>query len=149
MKPRNTKPQGQAMVEMALVLPIFLIVLLGIIDFGITLHIWSTLNQQCVQAARAASKRTYQLVGRNVFTATTHAPLANVESAFWYHRSPLMATASYANITFTGVGSNLPRVTVTAEYNTTLYTPLLGSMVGNSGGDGKLKISARAEERKE
>ena len=146
---KNTNSRGQAMVELALVLPLFLIVVLGIIDFGINLHVWATLNQQCVQAARAGTKRINQLVARDMFTPSTHAPLSDVETAFWHYRSPLMPAANYQNITFDGVSSFSQTVTVRAQFNATLYTPFLGSMVGSENGDGKLTLTAVASERKE
>ncbi|MBF0499509.1 MAG: pilus assembly protein [Candidatus Riflebacteria bacterium] len=140
---------GQAVVEFALVLPIFLLIFLGIIDFGVTFHMWSSLNQQCVQAARAGSKRIHQLVARNVCSSTTHETLANVQAIFWNDRSPLMASESYGKVIFGGVETTDHTVRVSADFTTTMFTPILGSFFGDSGSDGKLTIHAYAEERKE
>lgn len=146
---KANRRKGQGVVEMALVLPIFLFVLLGIVDFGINLHIWATLNQQCVQAARTGSKRINQMVARDLYTPSTHLPLSKVEEAFWSFSSPLMASASYENVSFQGVGQYDEKVVITAQYNCSLYTPLISSLLGIGGGDGRIKLSARAEERKE
>jgi Flp pilus assembly protein TadG len=144
------RKRGQSLVELALVLPLFLLVFLGIVDFGITLHVWSALNEQCVQAARVGTKRLNQLVARNVFSSTTHAPLADVQAAFHKYRSPLMATENYQNIAYTGVGeTGAQEVRVSAEYKISFYTPFLGTMFGGPGGDGKVTIQAMARERKE
>jgi hypothetical protein len=146
MKKRNN---GQAIVEMALVLPIFIFVLIGIFDFGRALHAWSNLNYQCVQATRAATKRINPLIARNVFTASTHPPLSEVQEAFWKFQSPLMPKDDYSNITFAGVGTGDKTVEIKASFNLSLITPFIGSLVGGQNKDGALTISASASETKE
>lgn len=141
--------RGQAIVEMALVLPIFIFTFIGIFDFGRALHVWSNLNYQCVQAARTASKRIHPLIARNVFTSTTHSTLDEVKAEFWKYQSPLMPKNQYSNVTFTGVGDTSRNVEVSATFNLTLYTPILGRLVGGSSSNGALQISAVAKERKE
>lgn len=146
-----TNKKGQGVVEMALVLPIFLIVVIGIFDFGRALHCWSTLNYQCVQAARAATKRIYPLIARNVFDAWTHPKIQDVEAAFWKNRSPMMPQDDYVGPVFTGVGDTSQTVKVDASFNLSLYTPLLGGLVGGATGSesGAVKINASAQEVKE
>ncbi|MBQ3643206.1 MAG: pilus assembly protein [Candidatus Riflebacteria bacterium] len=144
--------KGQAVVELSLVLPIFLLVIIGIFDFGRALHCWSSLNHQCVQAARAASKRNNQLIARNLFLSTTHTSLTDVKKVFWDSRSPIMSESDYDSINWesTGIGSNNDTVTVSASFNLTLMTPFLASLVGNnSSNSGAIKISASATEKKE
>ena len=144
--------KGQAVVELSLVLPLFLLVVIGIFDFGRALHCWSSLNHQCVQAARVASKRSNQLVARNLFLSTTHTSLAEVQKIFWESRSPIMSQSDYDNIdwTATGIGGNSDTVTVAASFNLTLMTPLISKMISNgSTRDGCVKISASATEKKE
>lgn len=145
----KTRKKGQSTVEFALVLPLVLVLFLGVIDMGITFHIWSSLNQQCSLAAKSASKRIFQLVARNVFSSTTHESLANVQTTFWFYRSPLMPTTSYKNVTFDGVGTTQTQVTISADFELSLYTPLIGSLVGGTSKDGKLTLHASASERKE
>ena len=147
--------KGQAVVEMSLVLPIFLLVVVGIFDFGRALHCWSSLNHQCVQAARAASKRTNQLVARNIFTSTTHTSLKEVKKVFWESRSPIMATTDYTEPDWiaSGVASSRDSVTISASFHLTLMTPFLGNLLSSSDDDpdksGALTISASATEKKE
>ena len=149
--------KGQAVVELSLVLPIFLLVIIGIFDFGRALHCWSSLNHQCVQAARAASKRSNQLVARNLFLSTTHTSLADVQKIFWSSKSPIMGQDDYDSIDWsatgigaTGIGANTDTVTVSASFNLTLMTPLISKMISNgSTKDGCIKISASATEKKE
>lgn len=147
--PKHRKNEGQAVLELALVLPIFLILLIGIFDFGRALHCWSNLNHQCVQAARAGTKRINPLVARNAFSSTTHASLNEVQQEFWKYRSPLMPESEYSNLTFTGVGANDQTVEVKASFNLSLYTPVLGPLVGGDQKSGALTIHAAARERKE
>ena len=147
---RNKK--GQALVEMALVLPIFLLLIIGIFDFGMALHCWSSLNHQCVQAARAASKRNNQLVARNLNLSTTHTSLEQVKKVFWDSKSPMMKPSDYDDINWsnTGIGTNKDSVTITASFNFTLMTPLVASIIGNSNSkDGAIKLTASATEKKE
>jgi hypothetical protein len=146
---KNKVRKGQAIVEMALVLPIFIFLLIGIFDFGRALHAWSNLNYQCMQAARAATRRINPLLARNVISPTTHPNLNEVQTAFWKFRSPLMPQDSFTNLSFSGVGNNSPTVEIKASFNLTLYTPLVGALVGGSNKQGALTIHASARENKE
>ncbi|PKL43981.1 MAG: hypothetical protein CVV41_09465 [Candidatus Riflebacteria bacterium HGW-Riflebacteria-1] len=147
---KHAKSRGQAVVEMALVLPIFLLVIIGIFDFGRLLHSWSTLNYQCNKASRAAIKRLSPLIARNLFTPETHVQLGteaqpdvySVQSEFWKYRSPAMPRENYETILFEGVGTASKTVSISAAYKMTLMTPFLGSLVGGSNGDGKITITA-------
>jgi len=140
---RKIQRKGQAMVEYALLLPIFFLVFFGIIDFALTMHCWSTLNLQCSNAARAGTKRVNQLIARDFITENTHATLAEVQTAFDFNRSPLMPASSYSNLSIVGPGSNLPNVTVSVDFKVTMWTPLISAIMGD------LTIHATAVERKE
>ncbi len=153
MKRRPVVKKGQALVEFALVLPIFIIVLFGIVDFGRAFHCWITLNYQCTQAVRAGTRRLNPLIARNVFNSQTHAAIESVYSAFWANQSPMMATSSY-NIGITGnnpvvqgPGSNSDEVTVSATFEMVMFTPVLGALIG--GDTSSLVLKASARENKE
>lgn len=47
--------KGQSLVEFALVIPVFLLLLLGVIDFGRVFHAYLTLDHAGREGARAAS----------------------------------------------------------------------------------------------
>lgn len=149
------RKKGQAVVEMALVLPIFIFVLIGIVDFGRALHSWAGLNFQCVKAARAATRRIHPLIARNVFSKDTHTPLGQetnvygVWDVFWANRSPFMDEADYNPPVFTGVGENSRTVEVKASFNLSLMTPMMGSLLGGENKSGALTIYASAFEQKE
>jgi Flp pilus assembly protein TadG len=54
MRTRGTHEQGQAVVEMAIVLPILLMLLLSIWQFGVVYDKWQNLNGAAREGARAA-----------------------------------------------------------------------------------------------
>jgi hypothetical protein len=146
---KNSRKKGQGVVELALVLPIFLFVIIGIVDFGRALHSWACLNYQCVQAARAATKRIHPLIGANMFTADTHTAESEVTEMFWKYRSPMMAPDDFSGPLYSGVGTGAETVTVSASFNLSLMTPVIGKLVGGSSKDGAITISASASEDKE
>lgn len=152
MKLRTYK-RGQAIVEMAFVLPLFIVMLLAIYDFGQAFHIWSSLNQQCVEAARAGTPRANQLIARGVYGANTHVPIQTLRDTFWSRRSPLMATERYTTESpaITGVGVATNTITVSAGYRVSLVTPIISGILssGVGSGDGEMTITATAEARKE
>ena len=49
------RQRGQALVEMALVLPIFLILVMGIVDFGLGLRAWISITNSAREGARLAA----------------------------------------------------------------------------------------------
>ncbi len=141
--------KGQSIVELALVLPIFLTALLAIVDLGWTFHNWISLNNQCVQAARAGARRIYTLVARDVYSSDTHAPLSLVEEVFWKNQSPMMMKSEFGNVTFRGIGTTASSVAVLAEYKIGFLTPMLNSFFGRPDDAGKITLHAVAEEMKE
>jgi Flp pilus assembly protein TadG len=55
VRSRIHKQDGTAMIEMAMVLPLLLIILLGILDFGRALNYWNDVNQMAADGARFAA----------------------------------------------------------------------------------------------
>jgi len=53
MRLRSSRsPKGQALVEFALILPVFLLLLFGLFDLGRAVYAWSTINNAAREAAR-------------------------------------------------------------------------------------------------
>ena len=50
----RSRERGQALVEFALIVPLFLIIVVGIIQFGVGLNYWLDLNRIANQGARWA-----------------------------------------------------------------------------------------------
>lgn len=151
-KPNKTprSVSGQAIVEMALVLPLFIFMILGIFDFSRAFHAWSNLNYQCTRAARLAARRINPLIGRNIFSNKTHTESESVREIFWQFRSPLMATDNYLEPEFAGVGNSDRVVEVRAGYRISLYTPLIGKLISDDhGSTNSILLRAATQERKE
>jgi hypothetical protein len=59
VRPAGDKERGQALVEFALIAPLFLLIVVGIIQFGIGLNYWLDLNRIANQGARWAAVDKY------------------------------------------------------------------------------------------
>lgn len=68
---RRREERGAAAVEFALILPIFLMLLFGIIDFGYMINRGSMINNAARDAARAASLKSTQAEVEQVATYAT------------------------------------------------------------------------------
>ncbi len=68
--------RGQAMVEFALVLPIFLLVVFAIVDFGMGFHAWITVSNASREGARigvvGANAATIELKVRDAASSLNH-----------------------------------------------------------------------------
>lgn len=146
------KRGGQAVLEFALVFPIFLLVFFTVIDFGRAFHIWFTLKNQCVEAAKVAGKRKNLLVATNLFSPSTHTSQEEVLRVFWDGLSPLMTRDLVVGPTLAGVGAATPTVTISAGYRFSPITPFIGDLVvagSTAPGDRSLHFSVLAAQRKE
>lgn len=111
------KDDGQAMVELALILPVLLLIIMGIIEFGFMFNNYLTLNNVSREAARYAS-----LGGTDseaVVRATEIAP--NLDSA----KLTIVITPSESS---RGRGDSV-EVVVTYQYS--LLTPFLDGILTN------------------
>jgi len=155
MRNKNKPNRGQALVEFALVLPIFIFVIFGIIDFGRAFHCWTSLNYQCIQAVRAGTKRSNPLIARNVYTSTTHASADAIVQAFWKFQSPMMDKASYNlgnpdnNPIIIGAGTSASEVEVSATFDMVLFTPGMAGILGGQNKSGAITLRTSAKENKE
>jgi Flp pilus assembly protein TadG len=79
---RRGRSRGQALVEFVLVAPILLIVLLGILQFGIVLHDYISVTNAADAAARKASVTATQSNAQDlvISTARAAAPDLNVSN---------------------------------------------------------------------
>lgn len=53
-RPSRTSPAGQSLIEFALILPIFVLILVGIFDFGRAIYAYSTINNAAREGGRWA-----------------------------------------------------------------------------------------------
>ncbi|MCH7998421.1 MAG: pilus assembly protein [Chloroflexi bacterium] len=128
--------KGQALVEFALLVPIFLILLFAIVDFGMGFHSWITVTNSAREGARlgAVAATEQQIIDRVHDTAT----LINEET----NMDVLVTNAQ---------GLPGESVVVQVDYDYDLITPL-ASLVAFLTGDiigPTLELSSTAEMRLE
>jgi Flp pilus assembly protein TadG len=126
---------GQSLVEFALVLPIFLLVLFAIVDFGMAFHAWITVTNSAREGARLGSVR---------------APAADIEqrvrdTAESLDQDDLVVTVTNAE------GQPGESVVVDVSYGYSLMTPLADIITMVSGGSigDALTLSSTADMRLE
>ena len=142
--------RGQALVEFALVAPIFFLMLFGIIQLGLVFAGQNALVNGVRETARyAAPYRVVDASGAASTCSTVQSKLTDVlkGSLIGFNAANLIPT-----ITYTWVQSTMPldtswyvTVTVHAEYKFPLYVPLVGNFMDGMDGinDGNLRLSAQ------
>lgn len=122
---RHEPTRGQSLVEFALILPIFLVVLLGIFDGGRLVFAYNTVNN----AAREAGRE-----------ATVNQTLADIQARGANHAvaldlSPGAVQVSYLPTTTTPCVVGQPQITtclavVLVTYDYSAATPIISALVG-------------------
>ncbi|WP_223592031.1 TadE/TadG family type IV pilus assembly protein [Neobacillus bataviensis] len=107
--------KGQSLVEFALILPILILLLLGIIDFARIFHVYLTMDHAGREAARAAS------IGKDD---------SNIKSTAINNASSIGLTADKIVVTPTGTRSSGSNVTIKITYPVTFLTPMIGNIIG-------------------
>ncbi len=110
--------KGQSAVETALILPIIIIIITGIIDFGLTFNNYLIINNASREGARNAA------VG-----ASDSQIVSNIKD--------MASTLDQSKLKITIVPDGSTRkagneVTITVEYDNDLITPVIGSLVGKT-----------------
>jgi Flp pilus assembly protein TadG len=126
---------GQSLVEFTLVLPIFLLVLFAIIDFGMAFHAWITVTNSAREGARLG---------------TVGAAATDIEQRVRYTADTLDQADLTVAIT-NAQGEPGESVVVDVSYAYSLITPLadiLGMISGGSIGE-SLTLSSTADMRLE
>lgn len=118
---KDKREDGQAMVEFALILPIFLLILCGIIDFGWLFYNQLSLNNACREGARYAVVNTAE-------GADTQAIINHIENT---------TTTVFANdgvridIEYTSPGDPTQGdIKVALEADISFFTPVLSTIMG-------------------
>lgn len=149
----HRRPRGQALVEFALILPIFILLLVGVFDLGRGVYVFSTVNNAAREAVRLAIvDQNCDAIGQ---VAEQHA--ASVDVSWSYDGSLTPAAAcdaasgdihiqflepdysgadTFADSCDPGqVDPNGPRLScvaqVTVEYGYTPATPIIGNIIGS------------------
>jgi Flp pilus assembly protein TadG len=153
------QPRGQALVEFALILPILILLLVGIFDFGRAIYAFNTVNNAAHEAARVAVvDQNCNAIGQ---VARQHA--SSLDVSWSYDGSLSQGAACYANAedvhiqflepSFTGDDSTSPQdfndscdagqpagpswgtrlgcvAEVTVNYQYNAATPVIGNLIG-------------------
>ncbi len=123
----NHAGRGQSLVEFALVLPIILMILLGLLDFGRAFYTMVALRDAADEGASYAAIRPNDTVGiqRRAAEASTNLVTIQIEDVSII-RPPTLAVGQ--------------PITVTVDFNFDLYTPFVQSMLP----DGELILHGTA-----
>jgi len=126
---------GQSLVEFALVLPIFLLILFAIVDFGMAFHAWITVTNSAREGARVGAVR---------------ASAADIEQRVRDTSGTLDQDDLLVAVT-NAEGDPGQSVVVDVSYGYSLISPLAGIVNMVSGGtiSGSLTLSSTADMRLE
>jgi Flp pilus assembly protein TadG len=151
--PRSGAYGGQALVEFALVAPVFFLILFAIIQLGLVFGGQNGLVNAVRDTARYAS--TYRVVE----TADAQAACSLVDTQLTTNLQHQLigfnptGTTYSRQVTYTWIsqpdGSEFVQITVRAAYKYSLYVPIVAAILDRSDGtvDGKLQLSAQEEMR--
>ncbi len=121
-KSRRRGERGQSLVEFALIIPFFLIVVFAVADFGLGLRAWITVTDSAREGARLAA----------VTCATDTASTSDVQTRAVDTSAGLLTSADVAVTNCPGASTESVIVTVNYDYD--MITPLGGLMNFISGG---------------
>ena len=115
------REDGQAMVEFALILPIFLLILCGIIDFGWLFYNQLSLNNACREGARYAVVNTAE-------DASTQAIINHIENTTTtvFANDGVDIKIEYSSPADPTAGD----ITVSMEAEISFFTPVLSTVLG-------------------
>lgn len=125
----HRKEKGQSIVELALLLPVLLVMLLGLLDFGRVYYVMVSLNDAAQEGASYAAMRP------NDFTGISQRA-ANASTG--------LVTLSQENVTISMENPNPApgdTITVQVSYEFTFYTPVAKSFFD---GDDTVTLQAQA-----
>ncbi len=152
------RTRGQAIVEVALVLPIFLVLLMVLFDFGRVIYVQNTINQDAREGVRRGMVSTVGLTNAAAFTARyasiraaarTMAPAVPITDADIFgapgacagpvppDSPPNAATCFYP----TGVQGATSTCVVNISARVDFITPIISNILG-----GGITVTARAEQ---
>ena len=110
--------RGQAMVEMALILPLFVLLLLGVVEVGRMYNAYLVIDHATREGARAGS-----------LGATTYQIETKIKTI-----SALLPNSADVKVTVTPNDSNRSRgqnISITTLYPFKFFAPMIGTIFGN------------------
>ncbi|MBU1107430.1 MAG: pilus assembly protein [Candidatus Riflebacteria bacterium] len=132
---KRRKKKGQAIVEMALVFPFFLLIVVGgIIDFGFAFYNFLTLQQIANDTAQwAAEKHKEETAGEILDYGNALRP------TWWDAASYIVQAPTWSDLT-TGGRS----VSIIVTFNSPAYTPFYQTMFQATTGNTGINLAAQA-----
>jgi Flp pilus assembly protein TadG len=131
----RARRRGDAIVEFALLAPMLVLILFGILEVGRVIDAWIVVHNAAREGARAGAlvyaddaANAAALGAANTYLASTLSPRTDIPT-------PPVATAS---VTSTSID-------VTAEAEVELYTPLFQSLLGSSAAQVRASASMRRQ----
>ena len=121
--------RGQTLVEFALILPIFILVLVGIFDFGRAVYDYNVISNAAREAIRVAivDQNTAKITNTAVQHSTGIATAANISVSF----VDTSTSTTYNRCSDALNGCHLGwQVVVTVTYDYHAATPIIGNLVG-------------------
>jgi Flp pilus assembly protein TadG len=131
--------RGQAMVEFALVIPIFLLLVIGVIEFG---RAWN-LQQTLADASREGARRA-AVFDPTLTQATVEAAIRAKIAASGFN--PALATITWPTGFAVGMGAPIT-ARIQMPYRFAFLRPLI--MLANTSSDGTLTLVSATQMRKE
>ena len=147
---RPSPAQGQSLVEFAIVLPVFLLIVFGIIDAGRYIYLVNAFNQAAREGARYGSVEQWQYscpssvpVGsQDRYTCTAAVTIGRVAGAPAYVEPVTVTCLSDADDQSSNVSAancragyllqvTLRTQTTPANHRFTFFTPVIGQLLGN------------------
>jgi hypothetical protein len=121
------KSRGQSLVEFAMIAPLFFILVLGIVDFGMGLHSWMTMTNATREGARLAAVHAPSSgsVDCNPLPATGSIERKVCDTATNLNADQMTITVINADPEGLSIGEE---VSVQIDYNYELIMPLTGFM---------------------
>jgi Flp pilus assembly protein TadG len=153
MRLRHPDERGQALVEFALILPILVLLLVGLFDFGRAIYAFNTINQAAREAARLAivDQTVAHVQAEGAKSAVSLAvDEADVVVDFRDRLTPDApgsCTAAVAGDDNNTDGIVLCIAVVTVPYEYRAATPLIGNLVGTirMEGESRFKVDFNCE----
>ncbi len=122
MKTKQGRQRGQGLVELALILPLLLLVIFGIFDFGRILFVYVNLFNAAREGSRygLVNPRDYLGINGQVRNSIALIPPNDVAINIWYDHGP--GTDTFIDPTYVVVGD---RVLVEVSYRLVPITPVI------------------------
>ena len=127
---KNKKANGQSLAEFALILPLFLLVVMGIFDLGRGVFIYSTIHNAAREGAR--------------YGAVDHCDTAGIKDVVQERAVGLKDGLLVGDpVKYFNADGRPERIVVTVSYDFQTVTPLVGKFLGDQG---KITLESQARQ---